>query len=81
MLGIPGLFPFVSCDSLQDLTYPLSVKAGVAGFERKSLLESGSSSLQLSADVACNQWLLVGICTYGHCGDDVVDALINEASD
>ena len=26
-------------------------------------------------------WLLVGICTYGHCGDDVVDALIEEAVD
>ena len=33
------------------------------------------------ADVACNQWLLVGICMYGHCGDDVVDALIDEAGD
>ena len=30
-------------------------------------------------DVACNPWLLVGICTYGHCGDNVVDALIDEA--
>ena len=40
---------------------------GIAGFiisVRISLplLESGSSSLQLDADVACNPWLLVGIC-------------------
>ena len=45
------------------------------------LLESGSSTLQLSAAVACYPWLLVGKCTYGHCGDDVIDALIDEASD
>jgi hypothetical protein len=45
------------------------------------LLESSSSTLELSADVACNPWLLVGVCTYGHCGDDVIDALIDEASD
>ena len=51
---------------------------GITGFiisvrVRVPLLESGS------LDVACNPWLLVGLCTYGHCGDDVVDALINEA--
>ena len=33
------------------------------------------------AAVACNPWLLVGKCTYGHCGDDIVDALIDEAGD
>ena len=27
-------------------------------------------------DVVCNPWLLVGVCTYGHCGDDVIDPLI-----
>ena len=32
-------------------------------------------------DVACNPWLLVGVCTYGHCGDNVIDALIDEAND
>jgi hypothetical protein len=44
------------------------------------LLESGNSSLQLSADVACYSLLLVGICTYIHYGDNVVDALINDAN-
>ena len=41
------------------------LSAGIVGFLRS---------------VACNPWLLVGICTYGHCEDDVVDALIDEAS-
>ena len=39
------------------------------------------ASCMLRVDVACNSWLLVGVCTYGHCGDDVMDALIDEASD
>ena len=48
---------------------------GIAGFlisfrVRVPLLESGSSILELSVDDACNPWLLVGLCTYGHCGDD-----------
>jgi hypothetical protein len=52
---------------------------GIEGFltsfrVRVPLLESGSSSLYLSADAACNLWFLV--CSYGHGGDDVVDALI-----
>jgi hypothetical protein len=39
---------------------------GIAGFVisfwvRVLLLESGSSSLQLIADAACNPWLLVGV--------------------
>ena len=45
------------------------------------LLESRSSSLYFDADVACNPWPLVGKCMYDHCGDDVVDGLINEAGD
>ena len=45
------------------------------------LFESGSSSLELDADVACNAWLLVGICTYTYVGDDIVNALIDEAGD
>ena len=49
----------------------------VAGFLisvriRVPLLESGSSSLELSTDVACNPWLLVGMSTYGRCGENVV---------
>jgi hypothetical protein len=32
-------------------------------------------------DVACNPWLLVEICTYGHCGEDVSNAFIDEADD
>jgi hypothetical protein len=36
---------------------------------------------ELNADVACNPWLLVGVCIYSHCGDDVVNALIDEADD
>ena len=48
---------------------------------RVTLLESGSSTLQLSADVACNRWLLVGLCMYSYCGDDVIDALIDKARD
>ena len=60
--------------------------AGIAGFLISFwfgvlLLESGSSTFYLSADVACNPWLLVEICTYSHCGDNVLDALIDEASD
>jgi hypothetical protein len=59
---------------------------GIAGFlisfwVRVLLLESGSSALQLRADIACKPWLLVGVCTYAHCGDDVIDALIDEASE
>jgi hypothetical protein len=59
---------------------------GIAGFLLSvrislPLLESGSSSLKLDADVACNPWLLVGICTYSYCGDDIIDALIDEAVD
>ena len=55
---------------------------GIAGFLISvwisvPLLESLSCSLSLSADVVCNTWLLVGICTYGHCGDGVVNALID----
>jgi hypothetical protein len=30
----------------------------------------------LLPNLACNPWLLVGICTYGHCRNNVVDALI-----
>ena len=45
------------------------------------LLESSRSTLQLSADVTCNPWLLAGVCTYGHCGDDVIDAIIDEVND
>jgi hypothetical protein len=37
-----------------------------------SLLESGSSSLWLSADFACYPWCLVGICTYSHYGNNVM---------
>ena len=37
-----------------------------------------SFHLYLIADVAYNPWLLVGVSTYGHCGDDVIDALIDE---
>ena len=44
-------------------------------------LESGSSTLYLSVNVACNPWLLFGVCTYSHCGDDVPDALIDDVSD
>jgi hypothetical protein len=59
---------------------------GIAGFLisfrlRVPHLESGSATLQLSANVACNPWLLVGVCTYSHCGDDVLDALIDKAID
>jgi hypothetical protein len=59
---------------------------GVAGFFTSirisfPLLDSGSSNLSLSADVACNPWLLVGICMYDHCGDEVINTLINEAGD
>jgi hypothetical protein len=41
---------------------------GIAGFlinfrVRVPLIESGSSTLYLSADVACNSWLLVGVRT------------------
>ena len=68
-----------------------SVRASVVGFNLSLVLTIflfdgfsegivGSSSLELGVDVACNSWLLVGKCTYGHCGDDVVDAL-DEASD
>ena len=32
-------------------------------------------------DVACNPWFLFEVCTYGHSGDDVIDALIDEAID
>ena len=58
---------------------------GIAGFlvsfrVRVPHLESGSSTLQLSANVACIPWLLVGVFTYSHCGDDVLDALIDKAS-
>ena len=53
----------------------------ISGWVRVLLLESGSSTLQLSAHVACNPWLLVGVCAYGHCGDDIIDAVIDEASD
>ena len=58
---------------------------GIAGFlisfrVRVPLLESGSSNLWLSADAACNPWLLVGVCMYDHCEDDIIDALIDEAS-
>ena len=59
---------------------------GIAGFliifrVRVPVLESDSSTLQLSANVAYNPWLLVGVCTYSHCVDDIINALINEASD
>ena len=58
---------------------------GIAGFltsfqVRVPLLESGSSTLYLSADDACNPWFLVGICTYSHYGDDVINVHIDEAS-
>ena len=53
---------------------------GIAGFLISfPLLESGSSSLYLSAAAACNPWFLVGISTYGHCWKDVIDALTDEA--
>jgi hypothetical protein len=35
----------------------------------------------IDADVACNPWLLVGLCTYGQYGDAVIDAVIDEADD
>ena len=59
---------------------------GIAGFifsvqGRVPLHESGSSTLYLSADAACNPRPLVGVCTYGCCGEDFIDALIDEASD
>uniref|UniRef100_A0AAZ3QW65 C2 domain-containing protein n=1 Tax=Oncorhynchus tshawytscha TaxID=74940 RepID=A0AAZ3QW65_ONCTS len=38
-------------------------------------------SFRFSGNVACNPWLLVGVCTYSHCGDNVLDTLIDEASD
>jgi hypothetical protein len=52
------------------------LSGGIAVF-----LISGSSNLKLSPDVACNPLLLVGVCSYGHCGDEVINALIDEASD
>jgi hypothetical protein len=59
---------------------------GIAGFlisfqVSLPLIESGSSSYSLDAHVACNPWLLVGICTYSHCGDNIVDSFIDEADD
>jgi hypothetical protein len=42
-------------------------------------LKEAALAIYLRADVACNPWLLVRICTYGHCGDNVIDALIYEA--
>ena len=44
-------------------------------------LDSGRSIFYLSVNVACNPWLLFGVCTYGHCGDDVIYALTDEAND
>ena len=59
---------------------------GIAGFLisvriRVPLLERGSSPFYVSADVACNPLFLVGICTYSHCGNDIANALIDEAND
>ena len=59
---------------------------GIAGFLKNFRIslpyhESGSLRFKLDADVACNPWFLVGKCTYSHCGDDVIDALIDEADD
>ena len=62
------------------LFYGLS--EGVAGFclyKRPDMFHSlkvAALAFKLSADVACNPWLLVGVCTYSHCVDDVIDALI-----
>ena len=50
-----------------------------SGIESRSLKEAALPFS--SVDVACNPWLLVWVCTYGHCGDDVIDVLIDEASD
>ena len=46
---------------------------------RVLLLESGSSTFYLSVNVSCHPWLLVGVCTYSHCGDNVLNALIDKA--
>ena len=45
---------------------------GIAGF-----LISVRISVLLLLKRPLYPWLLVGICTYGHCGDGVVDALID----
>jgi hypothetical protein len=53
----------------------------VSSLVSHSLKAAAQSFRSLSEGVAFNPWLLIWICTNGHCGDDVVDALINEAGD
>ena len=49
---------------------------GIAGFR----IESGSSTLSLGVDVACNPWLLIGYVRTVSVGT-TLDALSDEASD
>ena len=48
------------------------------------LVSSGILSSNLSVtgqNLITLGYLLVGVCMYSHCGDDVIDELIDEASD
>ena len=49
---------------------------GMIGFLILVSCSLKAAALPLAQCRCCNPWLLVGICMYGHCGDDVVDALI-----